>query len=139
HNVFAELTRPVESINASRKLSPKLTDELLSFGERCSSAILQAALNARGLRADLLDARDFMITDAHHTAAVPLMDETTTRTRTSVLPVLQRGAITIIPGFIAATKHGTPTTLGRGGSDLTASLLGVALRAERIEIWTDVD
>lgn len=115
-----------------------LRDELLSWGERLSSFLAAAALRAHGLRARWVDARQCIRTSEEHGRAEPLGDATREATRASVLPVLDAGEVPVLGGFIGATPQGATTTLGRGGSDFSAALVGAALDAAEIQIWTDV-
>ncbi len=121
-----------------QELSPRSTDCLLSFGELLSSEIVSAAFAARGLAAERVDARECLITDDSHTNAAPLFDETRARLEARVRPLVERHVIPVMGGFIGATLDGVSTTIGRGGSDYSASIVGAAMQAERIEIWTDV-
>ncbi len=86
-----------------------------------------------------VDARECVVTDAAHTQATPLWEETNQRLRAELLPLLERGQVPVLGGFIGATRDGIPTTLGRGGSDYSAAIVGAGLHASGIEIWTDVD
>ncbi|HZU44730.1 MAG TPA: aspartate kinase [Terriglobales bacterium] len=119
-------------------VGPKASDELLSFGEVASSELVTAAFVTAGLNAVHVDARECIVTDARHTKAVPQFDESQVRLAANVELPLRSGCVPVLGGFIAASHDGIPTTLGRGGSDFTAALVGAALGAERIEIWTDV-
>lgn len=136
---FDSLDELLRGISAVGELTPRTTDNIASYGERLSSKIVQAAFSARGLKAVLVDAQQCIITDNNFTRATPLMDEITDRLAERVKPLLERGQVPVMAGFIGSTLDGTPTTIGRGGSDLTASLAGAGLGAQRIEIWTDVD
>lgn len=122
-----------------RALTPAERDCLVAHGERWSSHLVAAALARRGLPAEWVDARSMIITDDQFTQARPRREEIDTRARTMLLPILREGRIPLTQGFIGATAQGQVTTLGRGGSDYTASLLGAALDVDRVEIWTDVD
>ena len=93
----------------------------------------------RGANAALVDARDCIVTDAAHTRATPLWEETNERLQAVLLPLLNASQVPVMAGFVGATRDGIATTLGRGGSDFSASIVGSGLRARRIEIWTDVD
>jgi aspartate kinase len=115
-----------------------LRDELLSWGERLSSFLVAAALRAHGLRARWVDARQCIRTSEEHGRAEPLVNATREATRASVLPVLAGDEVPVLGGFIGATPQGATTTLGRGGSDFSAALVGAALDAAEIQIWTDV-
>jgi aspartate kinase len=136
---FDALDELLRGVAAVGELTPRTTDNILCFGERISSAIVTAAFSARGLDASLVDARECIITDATHTKALPQFEEIDVRLQERVKPLLERGRVPVMGGFIGATKNGVPTTIGRGGSDFTASIVGGSLGAERIEIWTDVD
>ncbi len=114
-------------------------DALLACGERISSEVTAFALRERGVAATLLDARDLFVTESQHGGADALFEVTKQRLRAAVPPVLAAGAVPVMGGFIATGEDGTATTLGRGGSDFTASLAGAALNAEEVQIWTDVD
>ncbi len=134
-----EINDFIRGVVLLRELTPRIQDTIVGYGERLSSLLFVARAGRRGLDAEFADAGDFMITDAHFTAATPrrpLMEERATKI---LGPALESGRIPVTQGFIGQTEEGTPTTLGRGGSDYTAALLGAALDAEEIQIWTDVD
>jgi aspartate kinase len=114
-------------------------DSVAATGELLSSRLVAAAMSQRGLPATWVDARDVVITDDRFTRAVPLMDEITTAATMAVQPLVEAGTIPVIGGFVGRTVDGRTTTLGRGGSDYSASLVGAAIRAAEIQIWTDVD
>ena len=118
--------------------SSSLRDELLSFGERLSSALMTAVLRQQGVEATNVDARECILTDSQHGAASPIFGETFNRARAVLEPILESRQVPVLGGFIAATSSGVTTTLGRGGSDYTAALIGAALNADEIQIWTDV-
>lgn len=126
-------------ISAVGELTPRTTDSVLCFGELLSSQLVSAAFSARGLSAALVDARKCIVTDARHTHALPLFDETRERLLAQVQPLLDAHKVPVMGGFIAATRDGVPTTIGRGGSDFSAAIVGALLAALRIEIWTDVE
>ena len=113
-------------------------DAVVSFGETLSSTLLAEVLNQKGIKARQVDARRCIITDEEFTSATPLMAETFARSKSELLPVLESGVVPVLGGFIAATRQGVTTTLGRGGSDYTAALIGAALNVSEIQIWTDV-
>ncbi len=136
---FDPLEALLRDIAAEDAVSPQKKDELVGYGERLSSMIVVAALQRAGLAAVLVDARDCIITDAVHTKAAPLWDETNERLQSLVRPLIEEGRIPVLGGFLGATRDGVPTTLGRGGSDYSAAIVGAGLDAARIEIWTDVD
>lgn len=113
-------------------------DAVLSFGEILSSELLAEVLQQRGLKAQHVDARRCIVTDDQYTCALPLMPETLFQADELLFPAIENGLVPVLGGFIAATADGTTTTLGRGGSDYTAALIGAALHVHEIQIWTDV-
>jgi aspartate kinase len=113
-------------------------DAVVSVGEILSSTLLAAVLNERDIEARQVDTRRCIITDDEHTSATPLMNESSAHTQSELAPVLEAGIVPVLGGFIAATKQGVTTTLGRGGSDYTAALIGALIGASEIQIWTDV-
>jgi len=115
-----------------------LQDAVVSFGETLSSALLAEVLNQKGIKARQVDARRCIITNEEFTSAAPLIPETFAQTNSELFPVLESGVVPVLGGFIGSTKQGVTTTLGRGGSDYTAALIGAALDASEIQIWTDV-
>ncbi|HEX8921819.1 MAG TPA: lysine-sensitive aspartokinase 3 [Pyrinomonadaceae bacterium] len=115
-----------------------LQDALLSMGELLSSNLLAATLRAKELPARFVDARRCIITDEAYGRATPLMEKTEEKTRENVLPLLEASELPVMGGFIASTNDGATTTLGRGGSDFTAAIIGACLEAQEIQIWTDV-
>ena len=137
--LFAELRPLLSAICALREVTPRLSDRIASFGERLATVLVSAALRESGVNAALIDARECIVTDDHFTCAAPLMDASNQRLSARLIPLLEAKRVPVLGGFIAATAQGQTTTLGRGGSDLTAALVGGALDAERVEIWTDVD
>lgn len=137
--LFAALQEVLRGIAALGELTPRTQDNVLSFGEVLSSAIVTASFKAAGLDAVHVDARQCIVTDTCQTKAVPILEITNNRLRNAVKEHLAKNRIPVLGGFIAATEDGIPTTLGRGGSDFSAALAGAALGARRIEIWTDVE
>lgn len=117
---------------------PAIQDAVVAYGEFLSSALLSDLLRDRGVRARPVNPRHCIVTNDEYTHAAPLIAETFGRTRESLLPLVEDGIVPVIGGFVGATTKGDTTTLGRGGSDYTAALLGAALRSEEIQIWTDV-
>jgi len=136
---FDALDELVRGLAAVGELTPRSCDNVASFGERICSKMVAAAFSARDLPARLVDSRECILTDSNYMHAVPIFDETNDRTIARLKPLLDAGKVPVMGGFIAANAEGTTTTLGRGGSDFSAAILGSALGAERIEIWTDVD
>jgi aspartate kinase len=136
---FQALNAKICEIAIAAHLTPHAQDAVLSFGERLSSKLAHAVLRRHGLDAVHFDAASAIVTDSRHTQATPLWDVTYKNLANALQPLLREGQIPVLGGFIASDGDGVPTTLGRGGSDLTASIVGAALRAVRVEIWTDVD
>jgi aspartate kinase len=118
---------------------PRSVDEAVAIGERLSALLVSEHLNAEGTAAAAVNAREVVVTDALFGNASPLMEPTREKARAHLLPLLERGSMPIITGFNGATADGRPTTLGRGGSDFSASILAAALDAAELWIWTDVD
>ena len=136
---FQLLESLLHRIAATRSLDAQVQDQLLGFGECFSSKLVTEALLAAGLSASHVDARSCIVTDARHGQASPDWEATNPRIQQVIEPPLSDGRIPVLGGFISSTADGIPTTLGRGGSDFTAAIVGAALGASRIEIWTDVD
>jgi aspartate kinase len=122
-----------------RSATPAQLDAVAGRGELWSSRLVAAALVGAGVDATWVDVRPLMITDARHTRATPYLQVLNQRARDCLKPLCETGQVPVTQGFIGATATGVPTTLGRGGSDFTAALLGAALGVRRVEIWTDVD
>jgi aspartate kinase len=121
-----------------RRLRPAEADRLAGYGELWSSRLVAAAMAGAGLPAAWLDIRPIMVTDDRFGRATPYTQVVNPRARECLLPLAEAGRIPVTQGFIGATADGTPTTFGRGGSDFSAALLGAAVSARRVEIWTDV-
>jgi aspartate kinase len=136
---FKAADKMLSAIAAEKAFAPCSQDKLLGVGESLSSRLVQSALRSAGVDAILVDARECIITDAAHARATPLWDETNARLQTVLWPLLESGQVPVMGGFIGATRDGIATTLGRGGSDFSASIVGAGIHAQRIEIWTDVD
>ncbi|MDR2537470.1 MAG: aspartate kinase, partial [Treponema sp.] len=137
-NSFAELTHILDSIAILRELSRRTLDMVMSFGERLSAALLARILSTAGVPADYLDTRSLVKTDADYGKALVLETETYANIRACFAETGQR--LKVATGFIGSTLDGVTTTLGRGGSDLSAAIFAVALKTEHpLEIWTDVD
>jgi aspartate kinase len=136
---FQTLESLLLELESSRQLDLRLQDELLSYGERFSSKLVSVALCEAGIKAAHIDASKCIATDARHGQASPVWDVTNLRLQEALSPLLHGGCVPVLGGYIASSIDGIPTTLGRGGSDFTASIVGAAIGAARIEIWTDVD
>ncbi len=135
---FQELTELVKGLAVVGELTPRSVDAISSYGERLSSIIVTLAFRHAGLAAEHIDARRLIVTDARHTHAAPLCPETYRRLADAI-PSAAASAVVVLGGFIAATEAGVTSTLGRGGSDFSAALVGAGIGAEEIQIWTDVD
>jgi aspartate kinase len=136
---FEELEELLRGISAVGEVTPRTTDHVASFGEVLSSKLVTACLSAQGVGASLVDSRDCIITDDTFTRATPLFEDTNAKLREIMQPLLKDERVPVMGGFIGSTRAGITTTIGRGGSDFSASIVGAALGAEKIEIWTDVD
>jgi aspartate kinase len=135
---FQELTELVKGLAVLGELTPRSIDAISSYGERLSSYVVTLAFRHFGIEAEHVDSRDVMVTDRRHTHAAPLFPETYAKLGATVKPLAEKSVV-VMGGFIAATEDGVTTTLGRGGSDFTASIVGAGIEAEEIQIWTDVD
>ncbi len=133
-----EIVHLLRTIRAYRGVLAPLQDEIVSFGERLSSRLLAEFLVERGTPGRPVDARRCIVTDEAFTRATPLLRETFDRTRSELEPVIADGVVPVLGGFIGATTDGATTTLGRGGSDYSGTLVGAALGAHEVQIWTDV-
>ena len=137
--VLSELERLFQGTALLRELTPRALDAISGIGERLSTPLLAAALNELGVPSVAVSATEVIVTDPHHGRAEPLMDHTRQRAEKRLRPFLKKGFVPVVTGFIASTLEGVPTTLGRGGSDYSATILGAALGARETVIWTDVD
>jgi aspartate kinase len=134
-----DLERLYRSMAVLGELTVRGYDAVASFGEELSSNILAAVLRQRGARAQAVSATELIVTDDNFGQAAPLPELTRRRLQERVKPLLQQGLIPVITGYVAATAEGVTTTLGRGGSDYTAAIVGAGLRASAVCIWSDVD
>ncbi len=135
---FQELAEIIKGLAALGELTLRSADAVASFGERMSSAILALALRARGIPSAHFDSRKLIITDERFTQASPLYPQTASRLARAMAHI-GKDQVAVLGGFIGATEKGITSTLGRGGSDFTASIVGAAVDAKEIQIWTDVD
>jgi aspartate kinase len=131
--------RLVESVHILGDLSPRAQDWIVSFGERMSSVVVAAVLDDRGIPAVAVESDRVIVTDDTFGSASPLLDQTRARAQERLGPLLAEGKLPVVTGYFGATQTGAVTTLGRGGSDYSASILGYALDADEVWIWTDVD
>ncbi len=134
-----ELRDLVKSIAILGELTDRSLDTFAGFGERLSTLLLFHHMKQEGMPCVLVNAQEVMITNAEYTRAAPMFAEINRRAREIIAPRLETGQVVVTQGFIGATAERIPTTIGRGGSDYSAAILGAALDAEEIQIWTDVD
>ncbi len=135
----AELSAYCRSIHVMGEVTPRGLDTIVSLGERMNARVVAAALRSQSLDSQAVDATELIITDDAFQNAMPLMDETRQQMQARLCPLLDAGVIPVVTGFIAVTSEGITTTLGRGGSDYTAAILGDCLDANEVWTWTDVD
>ena len=136
---FERLCAVVRSLSVLRELAPRSLDAVAAIGELLSSRIVAAALSVQGVTAQWIDPRHLIVSDNTFTSAAPLMPDTFDRLARTLAPMLADGRVPVTGGFVAATPDGITTTLGRGGSDYSASIVGAGIGADEIQIWTDVD
>jgi aspartate kinase len=134
-----ELDRFYRSIAMLGEVTARGFDAVASVGEQLSSHILAALLRERGARAQAVSATELIVTDENFGAATPLMDRTRQRLQERVQPLIERGLIPVITGYVGATEKGVTTTLGRSGSDYSAAIIGAGLEADEVWIWSDVN
>ncbi len=139
-SVYAhELRNLSQAISVLGEVTNRSRDAIASYGERLSSMIIAQAMEEKSLKTALVDAREYMITNEAYTKAIPLFGMVEERTRKILMPLLDDGYIVVTQGFIGASEKGTTTTIGRGGSDYSAAIIGALLNSQEIQIWTDVD
>jgi aspartokinase/homoserine dehydrogenase 1 len=137
--IFGEAKRLCEGTALLRELTPRSLDVISSLGERLSAPIFSAMIVALGTPSEPVEATELIVTDGFYGGAEPLMDPTRQRCEARLRPLLQKGAVPVVTGFIGASQEGALTTLGRGGSDYSATILSAALHADEAIIWTDVN
>ncbi len=136
---LAEFESLCHAVSILGEASPRAIDAISSLGERMSIHLMAARLQELGQDAEAIEASELILTDDVFNSANPQMDETKAQCAARLQPLLERGEVPVITGFIGATKSGAVTTLGRGGSDYSAGILGAALNADEVWIWTDVN
>jgi len=136
---FAELRDIVIGVSLLGELSPRSLDAVVSYGEKLSTLLVVAALRALGVDAEPISAEEIIVTDATFGSAAPDLAATTARALERVVPLIDRGVVPVITGYIGATPDGVTTTLGRNGSDYSGAIMGAAVGAAEVWIWTDVD
>ena len=138
-SALTELEDLVRGVTILRELTPRSMDAFYSYGELLSSRLVAAALQEEGVEAQWIDTKEFMVTDDAFTSASPMMEIVGQRLPAVALPLLSQGIVPVTQGFIGVTSSGRRTTMGRESSDYSAAVIGAALNAEDIQIWTDVD
>lgn len=134
-----EYVRFCGSVRVLGEATPRALDYTMGLGERMSARLVAAALRAAGVDAQPVDATELIVTDDSFQQAAPLLEDTQAKIQGRLLPLLKDGVVPVITGFIGATREGVSTTLGRGGSDFSAALIGASLHSDEVWIWTDVD
>jgi aspartokinase/homoserine dehydrogenase 1 len=137
--IFAEGKRLYDGTAMLQELTPRTLDVISSLGERLSAPMFAGALRQLGAKSRSIEASELIVTDSYHGGAEPRAEETRRKCAALVKPMLDEGESPVVTGFIGATADGKLTTLGRGGSDYSATILGAALNADEIIIWTDVE
>jgi bifunctional aspartokinase / homoserine dehydrogenase 1 len=137
--VFQEGERLCQNTATLQVLTPRARDSISSLGERLSAPLIAAALTEWNVASQAIAATQLIETDSCHGSAEPKMDPTRAKCELRLRPLLQNGIVPVVTGFIGATSEGVLTTLGRGGSDYSATIVGAALGADEVTIWTDVD
>jgi aspartate kinase len=139
HALIGDFQRITNGVRMLGERPPRSVDEAIAIGERMSALMMSEYLKASGVAAEAINGASVIVTDAVFGNATPIMAETRKKADQMLRPVLDRGAVAVVTGFNGATMDGRPTTLGRGGSDFSASILAAALDASELWIWTDVD
>jgi bifunctional aspartokinase / homoserine dehydrogenase 1 len=139
NRIFQEGYRLCEGVMLLRELTPRSQDSISSLGERLCAPLLAAALVEQGVKSEPIESTDLVITDSNFGAADPLVDRTRERCIARLCPMLEQEIVPVVTGFLGATAEGLITTLGRGGSDYSATIVGAALEVDEVVIWTDVD
>jgi aspartate kinase len=138
-SLFGELRSLLTGIALIKELSDKTRDYLVSFGERLSVRLVAAYLDSAGVKARAMDAWDAGLLSDSNFSAAELDEDSWNRVPGALNPLMDEGVLPVITGFIAKDRHGNITTLGRGGSDLSATFIAAALGAEEVQVWKDVD
>ncbi len=137
--LLGEFRTLCHGINVLGELTPRALDTISALGERLNAPLIAAALRSRGIRAEAVDAAQLIVTDDRYGDASPLLEPTTARVQQRLRPLLDEGSVPVITGFLGATESGTTTTLGRGGSDYSAAIIGAALDADAVVFYKEVD
>jgi bifunctional aspartokinase / homoserine dehydrogenase 1 len=137
-DLFVEGERLCQGTILLRELTPRALDAISGLGERLCAPLVASALTEIGVASEVVEATELVVTDSYHGGAEPWIDRTRARCQARAVPLLQQGIVPVVTGFIGATEEGVLTTLGRGGSDYSATILGAALDADEVVIWSDV-
>lgn len=135
---LAELEVAIAQVLARGECSDEDYDRIVSFGERLSIQLVSAAIRSYNIPSTPVEAYEIIVTSGHHGDANPLLDESVEKVKSKLSPLLEAGEVPVVTGFIGSTRDGKITTLGRGASDYTATILGYCLDANEVWIWTDV-
>lgn len=137
--LISELKDLIKGVYLLSEIPDRIKAKVVSFGELLSTPIISCTLIEHGINSTLADSREFIITNSNYLKGEPDYSEISKRTQQTLSPLINSNSVPVVQGFIASTVKGEPSVLGRGGSDYTASLIGMAMNAEEVEIWTDVD
>jgi bifunctional aspartokinase / homoserine dehydrogenase 1 len=137
--ILSQHTELCQAVNILGEATPRISDAVVSFGERMSARVVAAALRQAGVNGQAFDASHLILTDDHYTSANVQWDETDAQIRRKLLPALEQGIVPVVTGFIGATRDGHMTTLGRGGSDYSGAIFAACTDSDQLIIWTDVD
>jgi aspartate kinase len=138
-SILSDYERFCDSVAVLGELTPRALDYTMGLGERMSVRLIAGALRAAGITAQACDATQLIATDSRFQNAAPDLQTTRQQVNAVLCPLLEEGIVPVVTGFIGATPEGIPTTLGRGGSDYSAALIGACLDSDEVWIWTDVD
>jgi aspartokinase/homoserine dehydrogenase 1 len=138
HDLFAEGERMCQKASLARELTPRVLDAISALGERLCAPLVAGALSQAGIATEAVDATELVATDSSYGGAEPLLDLTRQQCQARLSASLQKNVVPVVTGYIGATQDGVLTTLGRGGSDYSATILGAALHADEVVIWSDV-
>jgi aspartokinase/homoserine dehydrogenase 1 len=139
YDLFALGERLCAQITVTHEVTPRNLDAISGLGERLSAPLVAVALAESGVASEAIEATELVGTDSYHGGAEPRIDVTRARCQVRLAPILRSGVVPVVTGFIGATEEGVLTTLGRGGSDYSATILGAAIDADEVVIWSDVN
>ncbi len=139
HSILDEFSILCHSVYILGEVTPRAMDTITSLGERLSARILAAYLRQQGTKSEAVESTELVVTDDNFQHALPIMDATSHKVHLNLVPLLEDGVVTVVTGFMGATRDGVTTTLGRGASDYIAAIVGMTLETDEVWIWTDVD